>query len=538
MRHHRRRAVLRTALRASPVLLLAACVPSPPVPAPATQPTSSAAEKITPKPNALLPTYLPQPTRPTPDLPSKGPLFQDGYLSYPRNPQRNQPGEPPGQASTVNALVVGLFPPPTPADRNQAWQAVNKALNATVNFNIVGLADYPAKLGTIMAGNDLPDLIYFINGYNAAPNVPSFLERSMADLSPYLSGDAAKDYQNLAAIPTFAWKNSGALLNGHLYMLPVERYAPGNNILLKNSTLFDPVFGADYTPKDADDFKRVLQQLNQPSADRWAMAGYVGNPFVIQYFAQMFGAPNQWRLQPDGKLVKDIETPEYREAVTYVRDLVASDLYRPDSLTIASQTAYRDVFLAGRTALGVQGYGVNWADVWQRGLAQNPPARMQLVAPFAAHANTAPVHFLGNGFAGATAIKKATPDRIKELLRILNWLAAAFGSQEDLLLTYGVQDVEYRLDQTGNPIPLDSWREDVNNMPWALSHPTTASAVLCGESGPDPCAIRRRAGAGTGRCGGPNTGLLLADCQRQKRRAHQHDVRHVDAGARRPDKHE
>jgi putative aldouronate transport system substrate-binding protein len=34
------------------------------------------------------------------------------------------------------------------------------------------------------------------------------------------------------------------------------------------------------------------------------------------------------------------------------------------------------------------------------------------------------------------------------------------------MLTYGVQEVEYRLDTAGNPIPLDAWREDVNNMPW------------------------------------------------------------------------
>ena len=38
------------------------------------------------------------------------------------------------------------------------------------------------------------------------------------------------------------------------------------------------------------------------------------------------------------------------------------------------------------------------------------------------------------GFLGANAFKKASADRIQELLRICNWLAAPFGSQEHMFL--------------------------------------------------------------------------------------------------------
>ena len=62
--------------------------------------------------------------------------------------------------STVKIMSIALFPPPTPLDQNPAWQAVNKALNADVQFDVVTQADYPVKLGTVMAGNDLPDMIY------------------------------------------------------------------------------------------------------------------------------------------------------------------------------------------------------------------------------------------------------------------------------------------------------------------------------------------------------------------------------------------
>ena len=50
--------------------------------------------------------------------------------------------------------------------------------------------------------------MHIYNGIGAAPNLPDFFKARCADLTPYLSGDAAKDYPNLAAIPTYAWNNS------------------------------------------------------------------------------------------------------------------------------------------------------------------------------------------------------------------------------------------------------------------------------------------------------------------------------------------
>ena len=68
--------------------------------------------------------------------------------------------------STINVLSNAYNPPATPLDQNLAWQEVNKQLNATVQFNVVAPVDYPAKMGTTMAGNDLPDVMLFPGGLN------------------------------------------------------------------------------------------------------------------------------------------------------------------------------------------------------------------------------------------------------------------------------------------------------------------------------------------------------------------------------------
>ena len=58
-------------------------------------------------------------------------------------------------------------------------------------------------------------------------NVPQFLQASCADLTPYLAGDAVKDYPNLAAYPTNSWKPM--VFNGAIYAVPNVR-APINYV--------------------------------------------------------------------------------------------------------------------------------------------------------------------------------------------------------------------------------------------------------------------------------------------------------------------
>src|SRR5205823_2361523 len=137
-----------------------------------------------------------------PDFPADGPGYDDGYNSYPANPVKALPSEPPGTGSMFKAMSIALFPPPTPMEQNPAWQAVNKALNATMQIEVVTQADYPVKLGTAMAGSDLPDVLYIYaragssSTLAAATGMPQFLQSQAGDLTPYLAGDAAKEYPN------------------------------------------------------------------------------------------------------------------------------------------------------------------------------------------------------------------------------------------------------------------------------------------------------------------------------------------------------
>jgi putative aldouronate transport system substrate-binding protein len=63
-------------------------------------------------------------------------------------------------------------------------------------------------------------------------------------------------------------------------------------------------------------------------------------------------------------------------------------------------------------------------------------------------------------------LKKAQPERIKELLGIADWLTAPFGSAEDFLLTYGLAGLDHTLDADGRPVTTPRTNADVDAVGW------------------------------------------------------------------------
>jgi putative aldouronate transport system substrate-binding protein len=235
--------------------------------------------------------------------------------------------------------------------------------------------------------------------------------------------------------------------------------------------------------KSADDFMRAAKLLTIPGK-RWALGGgtNLGNPVTM--FKQVFGAPNTWR-NDNGKLIKDIETPEYRAAVAYCRELwdagvVYPDLPRLDG--VASSTAFYNssylMYLGQLSSFGSS----NWARA-----ALNDPASVPcgLVLPFSADGKTPPIHHLGTGAGSLIVFKKASDERIRELLAIANFLTSPFGTQEHALLNYGVNGADYTLDQDGNPVQTKQGAANVPSIPaWNIGVPLVLYYPQALQAGP------------------------------------------------------
>src|SRR5207302_10176021 len=93
--------------------------------------------------------------------------------------------------------------------------------------------------------------------------------------------------------------------------------------------------------------------------------------------------------------------------------------------------ASRCTFSAGRFVVSTAAFGNGWNDMWRRGLQLNPPRHFTIVRPFSAVAGEKPRHFISGGTVAYNLLKKGSPGRVREILRILNYLSAPFGTQED-----------------------------------------------------------------------------------------------------------
>ena len=131
----------------------------------------------------------------------------------PSEAARRSPTTPIKGGGDVNVMTWNITGPIAPLESNTAWQEINQQVGATINLvNNVSNSDYRTKLdhrrgGRRSAGHHLHPQLHRAARARPFAQFPDFLERSAADLTPYLSGDAVKEFPNLAAIPTRAWKS-------------------------------------------------------------------------------------------------------------------------------------------------------------------------------------------------------------------------------------------------------------------------------------------------------------------------------------------
>lgn len=407
-----------------------------------------------------------------PDLPgSTDGLVNPGWTRYPKQ-LFQAVKDPPGSGGDVLVSLESNNPPMPPLDQNAQWQAINKAMNAKLNVIYIPFADFDPKWASIQASNDLPDIMCTITR-PSTPIVPAFLEAKCTDLTPYLAGDAVKDYPNLASIASRAWKST--LINGKIYGVPLP-LSPyfwwfwGHQEIMEKRNL-------SY-PKSAAEFKDTALKVNDPQANTWAIASEGGAQYAFStvngLWNGVFKAPNYWAADSNGKFTYIFETEEYRQAMLYAADLYKAGLYHPRSLEYNTLSARVD-FMARKSIFRFD--GLQPSPYWGGTNAQpmDPPSHITLVPPFSADGQSKPVYYFGRPNFGISLIKKASEARVRELLRMLNFIASPFGSQEWELFNYGVKGVDFNYDDAGNPVMTDQGKAEIGSFGtawYSLTRPT------------------------------------------------------------------
>lgn len=378
------------------------------------------------------------------DLPAGNPGIPAGYFHYPSDPPSFYRARPdkagPVTILTQSDIVMAA------KDKNRWWQALNSAVNADLQVTSTSSVDYKPKFQVTVAGGELPDVLLF----TTVQNTPALLESQFADLSDYLGGDNIADYPGLASLPTATWEVS--TIGGRIWGIP-KPISPAGTIITARGDLLAQLGVDDKSPilSSGDDFLALCKQLTDPKRHKWAL-GALPTTWILNAVLEMMGAPNGWK-EENGRFTNVAESEEMKEALNQVATMWSAGYIHPDSFGTPGQNY--TWWSGGTTALYIQSFS-GWARYakvnpsWNLGVVRHPKW------DGGGFANKA----LGPaGYGAFAALKKSSPQRIRRILQIIDYLASPFGTKEYLLTNYGVGGVDYTLNGT-DPIATPTGNAD------------------------------------------------------------------------------
>ncbi len=160
-------------------------------------------------------------------------------------------------------------------------------------------------------------------------------------------------------------------------------------------------------------------------------------------------APNVWR-ESGGKLTHQYETEEYRQAVSDLIELWQLGVIHPDTFT--GQVQKSENFNAGAFAIGSHGGYLAWTQHVLDNV-DTPGFKMGLMPMYTRAGDRLAAWHIGDGCYSITSLKKQeSPDKIKLILRVLDWLAAPFGTAEYLYRLFGEEGVDHTVTADGDPL--------------------------------------------------------------------------------------
>ena len=394
-------------------------------------------------------------TGPKPDLAPTDAGVQPGYTSYPAD-LTTSVARTPGDGSTVKVMAVTFGVPPKGRAQNQYWRAVEKALGVTIEFTVISQADYQKKMATVMAGDadDLPDIINIFSGF-VLPREAQFVQKRAEDLTPFLSGASVKDYPNLAGIPTHAWRDMGRI-GGKIYGIPLERPLPGSTLWVNQGMFTGAGMKEGWTSAD---FAAVAKKATHGKT--YALGAATGSLFGNAVHSAAHNAPQGWSVDAKGVFHSGFEDERFKASVVYQAQLRKNGSYHPDATSLSSADL-STLFLNGTAGSMQNGFGAYQALYPDsEGLLTPAPA-----LPYSVDGTAGGVVAARRSF-GYTVLKKAKKERVELLLRILDYLAAPFGTKEWELTHYGLEGPHFTRGKDGAPEPTKLGEvENVTNLPF------------------------------------------------------------------------
>lgn len=397
-----------------------------------------------------------------PDFPSVN-GSTPGYTTMP-DPLVKGVEDAPGAGGSYTVMSPAWWTSPPGLGENAYYDAVNQRLGATLDFQVSDGNAYADKVQTVLASpKDVADWMV-IPSWNIPTRFIEGVGNVFQDLTDHLAGDAIHDYPNLARLDPAVWEY--CMFNGRIFGLPFPSELITDAVFYRRD-LFEEL-GVE-VPTDAESFLSVLSEITDEGANRWGCENLWNTAQL------MYGLPPTF-TERDGELVHRFEMEEYKEAIVWLTKVVESGAMHPDAVA-GNDGAAKDRFESGQTLVMNDGVG-GWHEALARVRPSNPDFDQMAMDLFAPDGG-APTLYRGAPVNIFSFLKKNDDEeQVRELLRIADWCASPFGTEEFELLTYGVEGTHFDRDEHGVPELNDQGRREVTSTYQFLAQPAIVNAKV------------------------------------------------------------
>jgi putative aldouronate transport system substrate-binding protein len=396
---------------------------------------------------------------PKPDVLSTRPVA-DGYTTFPAKLVDAVPGGPGAGGQPIRAMTPAWGPAPPSGANNSYLVAVNAELGTPVEFSVQDGNTYAEKLNALLAARDVPDLLCVPSWEE--DKLPRFSDAAAAlfeDLTPYLQGANAGTYPMLATFPAGAWRH--CCWNERLTAVPNPTDNPFAWVLFHRKDLLDRT-GAQ-VPGSIDELMAVGKQVTDPDRGVWAFDDIFA---MVQMLHKAPGSKGGWRVKADGTPEHKYETAEFRQAVEFMAGVYRAGLVHPDLVASKGADA-KQLFQSGKVIFKQDGMGM-----WQPMQAEQQKTTrgfdVQPVPLFSATGGD-PLAWGEDKPISYTFVRKGLGRaRVEELLRVINWCSAPFGTTEFNLREFGVEG-RHHTRNAGGPAKTDLGFKEIQNQYFFIS---------------------------------------------------------------------
>jgi ABC-type sugar transport system, periplasmic component len=319
---------------------------------------------------------------------------------------------------------------------SSVFKSLEEYTNTKLNINWVNNSSYNDKMNIALASGELPNIMLVTSKSSSV--ISAARADAFWELKSYM-----QNYPNLRLANQTSLSNIS--IDSKVYGIPRMRSLGRYGIVYRKDWLNNVGLSE---PESIDDFYNMLKAFTQKDPDKNGKNDTYGlilsmadEPFDI--ISSWFGVANVWGEDSNGQLVPAHTTPEYKEALKFLRKLYSEKLVNQD-FTIVNTSRWNDPF--------VNGVGGCIVDVVDR--ANTLASRLDRAGD-----SNSVIDVLGtvsgpkgdrtlstSGNAGFYAIAKSSVRTETDLKQVLDFIDKVNDKKAQDLLYYGIEGRHYVID--------------------------------------------------------------------------------------------